>query len=375
MAGIYIHIPFCSKKCNYCDFYSIVPIARKSEFVDALISEIVLRKSFLEGEIVETVYFGGGTPSLLEISELNKILNTIAKENQLSGNLEITFEANPENLSREYIQALKQEGVNRLSIGTQSFVDSHLQFLKRTHNAKEAVMAVNNAFSLGIENISIDLIYGLPNLTDEEWKRNLKQAFDLPIKHLSSYHLTYEEGTLLYKRMKQGKVIPINEDSSINQFKILIDNTSKYNFEHYEISNFAPKGYYSKHNLSYWQQKKYLGLGPSAHSYNGIKREWNVSNLVKYIEGIQKKNRICSSEVLSDKDIANEYLITNLRTKWGINKLYFQAQYTQGEYQIFNHQIMELINQGLLKEKFNNIVLTEEGMFLSDLIIEKLYKI
>ncbi len=375
MAGIYLHIPFCHKKCNYCDFYSIVPQNNKSAFVKALKKEISLRKMFLNEDTVETIYFGGGTPSLLSINEIDKILNEINKSYQILDNPEITFEANPEDLSAEYLVGLKSLGVNRLSIGVQSFNDKDLIFLNRTHNSSKSKKVVEKAFSLGFDNISIDLIYGLPNLSLVDWRSSLQTAFQLPIKHLSSYHLTYEEGTLLYKRLKQGRLKPLKEDESIHQFELLIEYTKQELFSHYEISNFALDTYYSKHNLSYWQQKKYLGLGPSAHSYNGLQREWNISNLNKYIEGMLFGSRVFDKEFLSSVDLANEYLITNLRTKWGINTQWYKDKFDKNNYTYLMEQSIDLVKKGLLSLEDNTLKLTTKGVFVSDFILEKLYKI
>ncbi len=375
MSGIYIHIPFCSQKCNYCDFYSIVPLARKAEFVKALIKEIILRKDYLSGEIVDTIYFGGGTPSVLSVSELSNIIEALAANFQHSKDLEMTFEANPEDLSISYLKEIKKLGINRLSIGVQSFRDSDLLFMKRTHNSLEALNSVLRATESGFENISIDLIYGLPNLSLNDWELNLKQAFQLPIKHLSSYHLTYEKQTLLYKQLLQKKFTPSTEDSSIAQFELLMDYTQQNNLPYYEISNFSIEGYYSKHNLSYWQQKKYLGLGPSAHSYNGRTREWNVSNLLKYLEGIKTRNRVFEKEILSPIDIENEFLITNLRTKWGIDLISYSEKFGALNKQKIIKDVESFVNQELVIYQQNTIKFSRKGILLSDFILEKLFRL
>ena len=375
MAGIYLHIPFCAKKCNYCDFYSIVPLARKQEFVTTLIKEIKYRKNYLEGEALETIYFGGGTPSILTIDEISSILSEITKNYKLSSKVELTIEANPDDLSLSYLKGLMSLGVNRLSIGIQSFSDKDLQFLKRTHNSEVAYKSVERAFSVGIENISIDLIYGLPNLSLSAWELNLKKAFELPIKHLSSYHLTYESGTLLNKRLKEKRFAKLNEEKSIQQFELLMQYTEQHKMPYYEISNFAIKDFYSKHNLSYWQQKKYLGVGPSAHSFNGISREWNVSNLVKYIGGIENGSEYSEKEILSPRDMSNEFLITNLRTKWGVDLGNYKSQYGV---ELFNRLLdnsNKFIKDKLIRIHNNKLVLTQKGIFVSDFILEELYQI
>ena len=375
MAGIYIHIPFCQKKCNYCDFYSIVPQNHREDFIKILVSEIESRQHFLTNDSVDTIYFGGGTPSILKRKEVGLILNTLRNNYNVSNVAEITFEANPENLSREYLKELKQEGVNRLSVGIQSFNDKELAFLKRIHNADKARISVEDAFSIGFENISIDLIYGLPTASYSDWEFNLKEAFKLPIKHLSSYHLSYEEGTLLYKRLKQGRVKAIPENDSLLQFQLLIDYTKDQKFSHYEISNFAKESFYSKHNLSYWQQKKYLGFGPSAHSYDGSKRSWNISNLKLYIDGVLKKDKVFEEELLSINDLANEYLITNLRTKWGVDMQLYKDKFPKENYDYLINQSKPFLEKESLVYERNKLKLTTKGIFVSDLILKELYKI
>ena len=375
MAGIYLHIPFCAQKCNYCDFYSIVPLIRKQAFIQMLIKEIKGRKNYLEGEEIETIYFGGGTPSILTASEISEILKAINLNFNLSSKIELTLEANPDNLSLSYLKELISLGVNRLSIGVQSFRDEDLQFLKRSHNSEIAYKSVERAFSSGIENISIDLIYGLPNLSLSAWEANLKKAFELPIRHLSSYHLTYESGTLLNKRLKQKRFSKLSEEKSIQQFEMLMHYTEQNKMPFYEISNFAKDGFYSKHNLSYWQQKKYIGLGPSAHSFNGVSREWNVSNLVEYINGIENNIPYSEKENLTVLDKGNEYLITNLRTKWGVDLAIFKSSFGAEQYKLLLNNSNIFIQKSLVKINDNKLVLSQKGFFLSDFILEKLYQI
>ncbi len=269
MAGIYIHIPFCRQKCYYCDFYKTVNTSLTVKFLPALESEIILRKGYLESETIETIYFGGGTPSVLTESELADILQTLHQQYSISCDAEITFEANPDDLSIEYLQGLKRTGVNRLSIGIQSFQDTFLKKMNRRHTAMQAVEAIENAANLGFDNISVDLIYGLPGLSSTAWKKDLKQVFKLPVQHLSAYHLTYHEGTAFYTWLKKGALKELKEAQSVSQFEILVEQAEKNGFEQYEISNFAKDRLYSKHNSSYWLGTKYLGLGPSAHSFNG----------------------------------------------------------------------------------------------------------
>jgi len=373
MAGIYIHIPFCSQKCNYCDFYSIVNQNRKSEFLTALEKEIIQRKDYLGNEIIDTIYLGGGTPSILLEKELESIIKIISSNYRLSENLEFTLEANPEDLSKSYLLEIKNLGINRLSIGTQSFIERDLKFLKRNHSSEKAIKAVLDAEAIGIANVSIDLIYGIPNLSVSDWEANLIKAFELPIKHLSSYHLTYEEGTLLNKKLKKGLFKPLLEKDSLIQFELLMDYSKMNNMPFYEISNFASEGNYSKHNKSYWEQTKYLGLGPSAHSFNTITREWNVSNLNQYITGILNKNRSFELENLSKKDIQNEYLITRLRTKWGVDLNDYTQKFGESAcLELVKKSQIFIVEEAISKDK-NVIRLTEKGLLVSDYILEKLF--
>lgn len=268
MAGIYIHIPFCRQKCYYCDFYKTVNTSLTQKFLSGLKEEAKIRKNYLQNETVETIYFGGGTPSVLTPGELGDILNHISKFYELDNQLETTFEANPDDLTPEYLAAIKAAGVNRLSIGIQAFQDVHLKKMNRRHNAEQAEEVVKNAVKAGINNISVDLIYGLPDLSEAQWKESLDRVFRLPVQHLSAYHLTYHEGTAFYTWLKKGTLKELSENDSVNQFNMLLDAAEKAGFEQYEISNFACDQRYSKHNTAYWLGKKYLGLGPSAHSYD-----------------------------------------------------------------------------------------------------------
>jgi oxygen-independent coproporphyrinogen-3 oxidase len=375
MAGIYIHIPFCAQKCNYCDFYSIVSQKSKEDFLKALLTEISSRKDYLDGDKVETIYLGGGTPSILSISHLSQILDEIQKDYYISQDIELTLEANPENLSPDYLKDLIKIGFNRLSIGVQSFNDKDLEFLRRNHNSDKAVQVIELANKIGFDNISMDLIYGLPYLSISDWEYNLKKVFELPINHLSSYHLTYENGTVLNKKLKKGLFKPLSEDKSIEQFEMLMEYTERNKMPFYEISNFAKENRYSRHNTSYWQQKKYIGFGPSAHSFNLTSREWNISNLPKYIDGLDNGNRLSEIEELSLKDIRNEYLITRLRTKWGIDKGNYKSRFGYKGLSVLNQKTKNLIDNELILEDAYSIKLTKKGLVVSDFIIEKLFEI
>ena len=318
MAGIYIHIPFCKQKCHYCNFYSTVSLKYRNEFIDALSREIVSRKNYLDNEEINTIYFGGGTPSMLLISEITEIINTLRKTYNVASNVEITLEANPDDLSKNQISDLKNyTSVNRLSIGVQSFFDDDLHYLNRVHNSNQAHKSIEFALASGFENMTIDLIYGIPTLNEKKWKENLNIFFNLGIPHLSSYSLTIEEKTALDVLIKRKKIEDINEVQSIAHFNILLEETEKNNLIHYEISNFAKSGYYSKHNSIYWLGGHYIGFGPSAHSYNGKTRQWNVMNIKKYCEEQDTEKIIDEKELLTVDQNYNEYVLTSLRTSWG----------------------------------------------------------
>jgi len=372
MAGIYIHIPFCAKKCSYCDFYSIVPQTHKASFIQALIKEISLRKDDLEGEGSSTIYLGGGTPSILNKEELIAVFKTIYKYYSVKKEAEITIEANPEDINKNFLRDLQSLSVNRLSIGLQSFIDRDLQMMNRRHSAQKAIKSVELAYSLGFDNINVDLIYGLPNSTIKEWEQNLEQVFSLPITHLSAYHLTYEKGTLLYKRKQQKRILALNEDQSIEQFKLLYKKVQEHNFSYYEISNFAKENKYAQHNLSYWQQKKYLGFGPSAHSFDGEVRRWNLSNLNTYIEALNQEKIYFEKEHLTLNDKWNDYLITALRTRWGINKNYIQENFDTSYLLILEKKIQPFIKTKDIQNTEKHFILTKKGIFISDYIMEQL---
>ena len=317
--GIYLHIPFCKKACHYCDFHFSTSRDLMDEMVNAISKEIILRKDYLSGEKVETIYFGGGTPSLLNKNQLELLLNTIRENFTVDENAEITLEANPDDLSAENLRMFKSAGVNRLSIGIQSFRDGDLTLMNRAHNSSQALQCVSEAKAAGFNNITIDLIYGLPGLSEDDWRKNMQTAFELDVDHLSCYSLTVEPKTALATMIKQHKVKDVDDGAASLHFKMLMKEAALHGYEHYEISNFARNGKYSRHNTSYWQRKKYLGAGPSAHSYDGDSRQWNVYNNNVYIRSIADNKVPFEREELSVKDKFNEYILTTLRTKWGID--------------------------------------------------------
>ncbi len=371
MAGIYIHIPFCRQKCHYCDFYKTIQNNR-AEFVEALKKEIYARKDYLQGEKVKTLYFGGGTPSALKETEVADILTFVAREFPVTKKAEVTFEANPDDLSISYLKALINAGVNRISIGLQSFQNVHLERMNRRHNVSQAYHAVQNAEKAGFTNISIDLIYGLPGLTSGQWEESLIQVFRLPVVHLSAYHLTYHEGTPFFSWLKRGMLKELEEDESYNQFNILIDRALESDFEHYEISNFAKNRKFSQHNTAYWTGEKYLGLGPSAHSFNGKSRRWNVADLGKYIRALEQNTPFFQQEQLSANDRFNEYILTNIRTQWGLSIQKIVEKFGQEKADYFLETSRKFLSNNTLIQKNDDFVLSRKGLFVSDDIMASL---
>lgn len=373
MGGIYIHIPFCKKACHYCDFHFSTSLKNKSKLVEAICSEIEQRKDYLADKKIETLYFGGGTPSLLTKEELEKILNCVKSHFTLLKNAEITLEANPDDLTAAKLKELKSSGINRLSIGIQSFFDEDLKLMNRSHTSEQAIMAVKEAQKTGFENITIDLIYGLPDLIIERWKQNLKQAFSLGVPHISAYNLTVEERTALNHLVKTKKVRLPEELLVIEQFTALIEEAEKNNFIHYEISNFSKEGMQSKHNSSYWKGVHYLGIGPSAHSYNGISRQWNISNNAIYIKNINEGKRWFEEEKLTEENKFNEYVMTRLRTMWGIDLVFIKS--TFGEKKLANmlNSSKDYILSGHINRKEESIILTQKGKLLADKIASDLF--
>jgi len=372
MAGIYIHIPFCRRKCYYCDFYKTVNTSLTQKFIDALKTEIVQRKNYLENELVETIYFGGGTPSVLNKNEIGEILNALHRHFFISPNVEITFEANPDDLSRAYLEEIYQTGIRRLSIGIQSFQNEILKNMNRRHDADQAIEAVENAAKTGFNDISADLIYGLPGLTVNQWKADLKKVFELPVQHVSAYHLTYHEGTAFYTWLKKGTLKELSEAESVTQFQILIEIAKENGFEQYEISNFAKDGKYSKHNSAYWLGVKYLGIGPSAHSFNGISRSWNVAHIESYIKAMVSGLSYSEEEILSENNKYNEYILTGIRTIWGVSVDELKTRFGTEKATWFLKNIEKYRATGLVKQQNSIYTLTEKGLFVSDNIMTNL---
>ena len=374
MAGIYIHIPFCKKRCLYCDFYSTTALEKKNDFLAALQKEIFLRRDFFpQGTPVETLYFGGGTPSLLHPGEVQIIVNCLRENFLFSPAAEITFEANPEDLNNNYLTSLLRTDINRLSLGIQSFSNSFLALLNRRHNARQAIDAVTTAATKGFNNISIDLIYGLPGQSLAHWKQDLQQAMNLPVSHLSAYHLAYEQGTQLTTLLKEGKIEETPEDLSLQMFKLLIERTAQHGFEHYELSNFARQGQYSRHNMAYWTGKPYLGLGPSAHSFDGEKRYHNTSHLEKYLQLLKDDKTAYESEILSATDRMNERIMLALRTSAGLDLKDFEQSFGKEKKDLLVAGMKKFTRTGLVLLDEQKAVLSTEGKFLSDMIIRDLF--
>ncbi|HPD59719.1 MAG TPA: radical SAM family heme chaperone HemW [Paludibacteraceae bacterium] len=375
MAGIYIHIPFCIQRCSYCNFFSVVSINLVNEVINAIIKELSIRKDYLKNEPVQTIYFGGGTPSLLTIQQIEKLLNTVYTNFPVEQNAEITFEANPDDLTKNYLFDLKKVGINRLSIGIQSFDDDKLKILNRRHNATQAHEAVREAQKAGFSNISIDLIYGLPFQSLDEWETDLDKAFSLSIQHLSAYGLTFEEKTLLSKQKEKKIIEPADEELMIKMYELLLEESSKKGFDAYEISNFSLPGFYSRHNSSYWNQTAYLGVGPSAHSYNGISRQWNVAAIQKYTEGILKNSSFYEQEILSLEDRYNEYVLLGLRTKNGINIDALEQNFGTELKDFCLENIKTFIDNEKAYRCGSFLRLNTKGKLISDTIIAQLMKV
>lgn len=372
MAGLYIHIPFCAKRCLYCNFFSNTDMKFKEPYVSAVIREMQLRQEYIGGEPLDTIYFGGGTPSQLQQADFERIFKAIDCLFNISSCKEITLEANPDDMTPKYVASLRNLPFNRVSMGVQSFKEKDLHFLNRRHDREQALRAVGLCKENGIPNISIDLIYGLPGQTLEEWQENLNDAIHLEIPHISAYHLIYEEGTALYKLMEAGKVAPIEEELSVTLFSTLINRLAEAGYLHYEISNFARPGYFSQHNSSYWTGKKYIGIGPSAHSYDGESRQWNISSLPHYLEGIRTGIPNIEIEKLDINTKYNDFIITGLRTMWGIRTSDIREQFGEEKQAYLERQAATYLHQGLLIYENDTLTLSKEGIFISDGIMSDL---
>ncbi len=375
MAGLYIHIPFCARRCLYCDFFTQTDQTQQTAYVDTLIREMEMEAAYLNGQPLQTIYFGGGTPSQLPPADFERIFQAVERCFGLSSCREITLEANPDDLTPDYVRALHDLPFNRISMGIQSFDAADLSFLHRRHTARQAIDAVDLCKSNGLTNISIDLMYGLPGQTPEKWACNLEKALALDVPHISAYHLIYEEGTGLYRLLQSGQITPVEEEVSVALFASLIDHLSGAGYEHYEISNFARPGYMARHNSSYWDGAHYLGLGASAHSYNGTERKWNVASLPTYLQGIADGKPAIEREQLDIRTSYNDYVITRLRTRWGIDPGEINRLFGEKCFTYFLKQIKLYVKKGLLEQENDHIRLSRDGIFISDGIMSALMMI
>ncbi|MBI1768732.1 MAG: radical SAM family heme chaperone HemW [Bacteroidetes bacterium] len=373
MAGLYLHIPFCKQACHYCDFHFSTRQDSKLQLVEAMCMELGLQKDYLGKEAVETIYLGGGTPSLLNERELEEIFTSIRKNFDVSETAEITLEANPDDLSFNNLQVMKKVGVNRLSIGIQSFDDRILKFLNRAHSAREATDCVHQSRIAGFNNISIDLIYAIPSQNDDLWKKNIEQAIAISPEHISAYSLTIEEKTVFGNWLKKGKLKSESDEAAAIQMEILMDLLSHAGYEQYEISNFCKPNFHSRHNSSYWKQQKYLGIGPSAHSYNGSSRQYNIRNNALYIQSMERSKIPSELENLSHANHINEYLLTTLRTIWGCNLDYLTERFNFDLLVERKKEIGQFQLLGLIEKKENVLVLTRRGKLLADKIASDLF--
>jgi oxygen-independent coproporphyrinogen-3 oxidase len=369
MAGIYIHIPFCRKRCYYCDFFKSTDLSQKTRLLEGMKRELVSRSHELETDEINTIYLGGGTPSVLKIGELKDLLEIIRQNYTVSPDAEITMEANPDDLTEGNLAALRTIGFNRLSMGIQSFADQDLKLMNRRHTASQAIQCVKWAKKAGFLNLSIDLIYGLPNQSLGEWEHNVRMAVELDVQHISAYNLTYHEGTVFYEQLKKGILKELPDELSLQQFELLIRILKEAGFEHYEISNFCKPGFYSQHNSSYWKSKKYLGIGPSAHSYDLQTRRWNVSSVSKYIQGVENDELYSETELLSEQDRYNDFIITGLRTMWGISEDSIQTGFPVKYLHHFQKSREKYLQSGHLTQIDETIRLSSDGLFISDRIM------
>ena len=373
MASIYIHIPYCKQACTYCDFHFRIAQNDKEEMLKSIKKEIKLRQSYLIGNSISSIYFGGGTPSILNKEEIKSVINTIYNNFRIDPDAEITLECNPDDLDKKKLLELKKIGINRLSIGIQSFDDSNLKFMNRSHNAKEALSCIQYAKEAGFDNITIDLIYGLPNQSNENWKKNLAKMLSLDIQHFSAYSLTVEPKTKLKHLIDKNLVTPLDDKITVKHFKTLVEIADENNFIHYEISNFGKEGFFSNHNSAYWKNKHYLGVGPSAHSFNGSSRQWNVASNKQYIEKVNENDSYFEMEQLSNTQQYNEYIFTALRTIWGVELDYINNQFGQEALNYFKKQVINWENKGKIKQQNNNFTLTEKGKIFADTIAADLF--
>ena len=373
MASIYIHIPYCKQQCTYCNFHFRIVQNDKEEMLKSIKKEIKLRQSYLNGASISSIYFGGGTPSILNKEEIKSLIHTLYDNFRIDHDAEITLECNPDDLNTKKLLELKKIGINRLSIGIQSFDDADLKFMNRSHNAKEALNCIQFAKESGFDNITIDLIYGLPNQSNENWKKNLARMLSLDIQHFSAYSLTVEPKTKLKHLIDKKLVTPLDDKITVEHFNTLVEIANENNFIHYEISNFGKEGFISKHNSAYWKNKHYLGVGPSAHSFNGSSRQWNVASNKQYIEKVNENDSYFEVEQLSNTQQYNEYIFTALRTIWGVELDYINKQFGHEALNYFKKQVINWENKGKIKQEKNTYTVTKKGKLYADAIASDLF--
>lgn len=372
--NLYIHVPFCAQRCNYCDFYTQTQQGLRVGYIEALLSELRSRRNELyPHETLNNIYLGGGTPSLLSIAELERIFSHIYELYPISSDTEITLEANPDDITIDYAQGLKSLPINRVSMGTQSFQEEDLRFLNRRHNRRQVYDAVDRLRHIGIDNLSLDLIYGLPNQTAKTWVDNLEQICSLDVPHISAYHLIYEEGTALTRLRDLGKVQEVSEADSVMFFRMLIDRLTQGGYEHYEISNFAKPGRYARLNTGYWLGERYIGLGPAAHSYDGKVRSHNVASIKVYTEGWKDSKRVYEAEELSVLERQHEYLMTRLRTQWGVSLRDYASLFSEQAVEDLLRRADSYIRRGDLLLSDDVLRLSPSGIFISDAILVELF--
>lgn len=373
MAGIYLHIPFCKQKCSYCDFYSNTNLGISQALIDAEIEELSLRNYYLKNEQVRTIYFGGGTPSVLKLEQVELLLKALYDKFNVFKECEITFECNPDDLTVDYLIGLKQIGVNRISIGIQSFDDNVLKFLGRRHSSAQASLVINQTLSAGFRNISIDVMFGIPGMSFECYQKSLLEAINSGVQHISAYQLTFEEHTLLYKKLINNKIKEVGDEESIYQFDYTIDKLNEFGFKQYEVSNYAKDGFVSKHNSIYWNGENYLGIGPSAHSYDGDSRQWNTANSNNYIKGIKLSENYFKSEILTEIDKFNEYILTGLRTSRGVSYDFITGHFNINMGNHFYKVANKLVDECFMKNIGDSYILTKKGIFILDFLVKKFY--
>ncbi|WP_270089249.1 radical SAM family heme chaperone HemW [Sphingobacterium sp. SYP-B4668] len=373
MPSIYFHIPFCKKACHYCDFHFSTSLKYKSEMLEALQQELSFRKRDWGTTQISSIYFGGGTPSILEADDIQRLIDHVGQHYEIATNAEITLEANPDDLDIKKIKGLRNTSVNRFSIGIQSFFEEDLQWMNRAHNAAEADASIKRVQDAGFENITADLIYGYPLLTDTKWKQNIDQLCSYDIPHISAYSMTVEPQTALDHFIKNGKSPAMNETQSANQFEILIEKLNGVGFDHYEISNFAKAGHYAVHNSSYWKGDSYMGIGPSAHSFFGDTRCWNIANNAQYIKGIFDKTPLLETEYLSLENKVNEYIMTSLRTIWGMDIDKIKTDFGTEVFTKIVENIAPFVSSGEVELKKQHYYLTSKGKLIADHIASELF--